>query len=471
MTVSGTDLASDAVVTVSGGGTLNLTSAPLQQALNSSSMKLRLDASTITGVESGTTITSWADTSGNGNNAQIQDSGSRGDIVYQVDASTGLPSVVFNSNGQTSFGFNRISDIRTVFWVVNDDATNNQSFLLGDSSTYNFHRGDNGELFANYKSEVYNGAITLNGNVVQPSAKLNQGSWDLLSLVTTGNAEANQLSKDRNANNFSGSMANRSWDGAISEVIIFNEALSADQVQAVNAYLNQKWNLGLTGDYFDSVWDSFSSPNTSLVLTDDTIVNAAGFANIELKDLYVAAGKTATVVQTSGAVWKLGNVEGTIQTSDNTALKINGAVMEIAGAGTAGDARFESPLLAENTTINFDVLNTDFDVLTSSSTIDLTGALVNVKFDSSYVPELDDSFEIILSEQTNGITGVDAASFSFEASDINMITDTFWFAALSADGKVLSVELGVPEPSAAVLLILGLAGLFWVKRSKRSVID
>jgi len=182
-------------------------------------------------------VTSWADQSGNGNNATL----AAGTPTVSVNALTGKPTVKFPSGGTTYFTFPRVADIRTVFWIVKEDIiTANPHFLLGDYDTYHFHRGDNGCIWASYSSEyIRNGTTRLMGRVVNGQTTELGTGWRLVSVVTTAAVQANQLCRDRHTS--SGSMAYRSWIGDIAEIIIYNRALSSAEVEQVETYLNNKW--------------------------------------------------------------------------------------------------------------------------------------------------------------------------------------------------------------------------------------
>lgn len=102
------------------------------------------DYSTIT--ESDGKVVEWRDKSGY-NNHLTAVSGS--EPVYVAKGHNGRSVLRFDSSRGKYLSFtSRISDIRTVFWVLKQDGASNNygPFLLGDSSSYHFHRGSGGQI-------------------------------------------------------------------------------------------------------------------------------------------------------------------------------------------------------------------------------------------------------------------------------------------------------------------------------------
>ncbi len=140
--------------------------------------------------------------------------------------------------GNSGGGLLRQDKIRTVFWVGRG-----VGFLLGDNSTYSFHRGypewssGGGAIWSDkhIANEVKNGVTRLNGQTVDGNkAKFGGDEMTVISLVTTGNVAASYLCRDRD-------IAVRTGGQTIGEVILYNRALSDSEVQQVEGYLMSKW--------------------------------------------------------------------------------------------------------------------------------------------------------------------------------------------------------------------------------------
>jgi hypothetical protein len=196
---------------------------------------LWLDASKLTGLSDGQQVNSWRDSSGMSNHANR----AYGSPVYKAAIINDLPVVRF---GTDSFNFPRISTIRSVFWVLKENIGASQPrFLLGDSGSYHFHRSDggpNGPLWSGWTHpNILNGTTRLMGTPVNGAeTPLPGGTFQLVSLVTAGNVEANNITDDRN-------IANRSWNGDIAEILIYDKALSSAEEAQVGNYLTVKYGL------------------------------------------------------------------------------------------------------------------------------------------------------------------------------------------------------------------------------------
>ena len=203
---------------------------------------LRMDASKIKGAANGTQLDIWADSSSASNKAIRQSGSSAGYPMYVTDALNNKPVVRFNSSDLVGdgFKFTRISTIRTVFWVLKEKAgLGDGSFLLGDDTAYNFHRKSaNGPLWDSTYSDnnVKNGITKLMGNVINgTTTPLPAGSFQVVSLVTTGNVRANQICQDRTSHG--------SWQGDIAEILIYDRALTGEEELQVGSYLSNKYAL------------------------------------------------------------------------------------------------------------------------------------------------------------------------------------------------------------------------------------
>lgn len=123
-----------------------------------------------------------------------------------------------------SFRFPRIANIRSVFWVLKENASlTSVSFLLGGDNSIDFHRGGlNGPLWTSNGNPFITGGTTkLMGAVVDGTkTALPAASYQLVSLVTTGNVRANTVTEDR------GPHDHGSWQGDIAEILIYTRELT-----------------------------------------------------------------------------------------------------------------------------------------------------------------------------------------------------------------------------------------------------
>ena len=146
----------------------------------------------------------------------------------------------YTANGQFHH-FTKMTDIRTVFWVLKRTGTDTeQRFLLGDHfrrQTYDFH--SNGQKIYNgtyADTNIRNGTTRLNGAVINGTTTNFPSSMAVMSLKTNGNVIASSFSRDRTSNR-------RVWKGDLGELIIFNTALSDSEIASIEGYLAYKWGL------------------------------------------------------------------------------------------------------------------------------------------------------------------------------------------------------------------------------------
>ncbi len=161
--------------------------------------------------------------------------------VRTLNAKNGLPIINFGPAGAggSSMTYTRLTTIRTVFWVTDIDASAPQ-FLLGDEAVYHFHRGPTTPNYwsaPNASPYVINGSTYNNGlRVASPTVELIPTGYQLISLVTSGNVQANAFCNDRN-------ISARYGGQRIAEILIYDRALADGERQAVETYLRKKWDM------------------------------------------------------------------------------------------------------------------------------------------------------------------------------------------------------------------------------------
>ena len=287
---------------------------------------LWLDASdpNADGAQATGNIETWKDKSGTGNNAVQSDSTMQ--AVATSNALNGNSVLTFDGTDDF-YSFNKITNIRTVFWVLQETDYSTSHFLLGDSDNFDFSRGTsdsnvpNGIFWhRNYASEnIKNGKTYLNRNLVaDPTAEplpLNQ--YNIVSLVTTGDVTASTITKDRN-------FSDRTWKGEIAEIIIYNQPLSDTDRTKIEDYLYNKWfassptqfsiigNITSNGTPLAQVSVELSG-NTSSTTTTDASGNYS-FANLP-------DGNTYTITPAlSGYSFNPANKTVTISNADQTGI-------------------------------------------------------------------------------------------------------------------------------------------------------
>jgi hypothetical protein len=205
-------------------------------------LKLWVKADTGT-TDAGGSVSAWADQSGNGNH--LGQTVSADQPLLVGGEANGLPVLRFDGGGDSLSFTTRLTTIRTVFWVIRRslDMTNGYRFLLGDSgagaTTYDFCSGSTTRLWdGTYTSAfIKSGQTRINGAPKDGLDIDRPADLSVISLITTGNVTANTFSRDR--------IYDRSWWGDLAELVIYDRALSAEEVRAVEEYLAARYGIGL----------------------------------------------------------------------------------------------------------------------------------------------------------------------------------------------------------------------------------
>jgi len=183
-------------------------------------------------------------------------------IVEPKDLLGGKPAVYMD--GGELYSFNSMTDVRTVFWVIEEDDSSLNSFL-GDRHHYSFSRGalKNGENILpdgtfwrklngsrDAADEVINGQTYLDSVLIDGvTEKFPTETYHIVSLVTTGTVTANSLS----------------WLGNIAEIIIYDTPLNDADRFLVENYLKKRWFAPVAAD------DNYNAPADGQVQIQQSI--------------------------------------------------------------------------------------------------------------------------------------------------------------------------------------------------------
>lgn len=291
-------------------------------------LALWLDASQLTGLSDGATLNTWNEMSGLGNHATR----TTGAPTYETNELNARPVVRFPVGNGASFSFPRMTNIRTVFWVMKQQNPSELRFLLGDTTAYHFHRGTASPSTiwhsVHTSSNIRNGTTSLNGLAVNGTTTTLPGGWNLLSVTTTDVVTASTVSSDRTFN--------RSWEGDIAEVLVYNKALSAVEIEQIGSYLTAKY--AMTTAYAAPVISTYSpaAEATGVALDADLEATfsepiAKGTGNITIKNL--TDGTATNIAVTDAQV----TVSGATLTIKPTADLLAGKNYAIQIAATAID--------------------------------------------------------------------------------------------------------------------------------------
>jgi len=187
-------------------------------------------------VLNGNYVSQWSDFSGNNNHAT-----SDFDVIrptLMADAINGLPAISFDGI-EDFLQFPEIADVRTIFWVLRENigATGAPPRpLLGWSGGLNYLRGGNEQFWEGQFSSpaVFNGSTRLNFSGINGVQTVVPNDFSIVSLVTAFNVQASHLTMEWN-------IYGRTWWGEIAEIIIYNQALTLQQIEQIELYLANKY--------------------------------------------------------------------------------------------------------------------------------------------------------------------------------------------------------------------------------------
>ncbi|OQB84738.1 MAG: Autotransporter-associated beta strand repeat protein [Planctomycetes bacterium ADurb.Bin126] len=289
-------------------GTLKMAPTSAAPAASSAFWVDAANASTITA--SGGLVSQWNSVNGDGWAATQASGGNQPTLV--AGGLNGLPVVDFGAWGSGKWmqwtltgTATTISDIRTVFSVMGSQ--NGGGYVLSNTGAAQFHRGPAPAGAYNpgdYRSYIWGwdtpaavtgGQTYLDGEIVSGTTTNLNGGYQLVSVVTTGNASANNFANDRN------NIPGRTGGQQLAEVIIYNRALTEAERLATEAYLMQKW----------------FGASAGAILPAGTALQVQGGATVDLN------GTTQTVAS-------LGDYSGTGGTVTNSAA--GAALLAVSGA-------------------------------------------------------------------------------------------------------------------------------------------
>ena len=184
----------------------------------------------------------WYDQSGNSNNATQNTAGSQPQIVSSgaVIVENGKPAVQFSALFSLDMA-TRLTQVQSNFSVRENITTGaSVDFLYGDISTYDYHAGGtNNYLDTLYSStDVRNGSNFVNGQSQSfTTANTATTSSVLLSMIHLSNtARISQICQDR-------SRSNRSWNGKIQEILIYESDQSGTPQAGIETNINTFYDI------------------------------------------------------------------------------------------------------------------------------------------------------------------------------------------------------------------------------------
>ena len=207
-----------------------------------SGLQLWLKADTITGLSDGATVATWTDSSGNGFNATQSTEANK--PIYKVGIVGGKPVVRFDgtNDGMVVSASLSVALPCTVFVVYSYRSTTSAGRRAVQGVSNNWLIGPYSLIYRAYNSAFLDGAATTQNLFIVSCMRQLSGDAKLFNNGTQVATNANNTAPGQMALGASGAFG-EPLDGDIAEVIVYNSALSTTDRQAVEAYLDNKYNL------------------------------------------------------------------------------------------------------------------------------------------------------------------------------------------------------------------------------------
>ena len=230
---------------------LALPSTPLFVPSQLSGLQLWLDAADATSVVlSGSNVTQWRDKSGNGNHTNSV----TGTITYASN------TLLFNGSSFMFGPASNTTNVVTAFFVgyINSSTPTDGRILSMStagtqdsgsvSSVILFLRFSTQNAVSSYRNPSNAGVVNVNIGVPFLAATTFNGTNNVFHLNGTSSGGIASSTANFNYSRYglgrdAGASDNQILNGGISEIIIFNAALTTSQRQAVEGYLAHKWGL------------------------------------------------------------------------------------------------------------------------------------------------------------------------------------------------------------------------------------
>jgi len=330
-------------------------------------LNLWLDATKLS-LTNGASVSTWNDLSGNNRNATA---GTSPTFSASNSAFNNLPTVHFNGSNQylnVNLTFLANSPY-TIFAVTAKNSSNTPAYFLGNSTGSGQHNitlqcgwvGNTTLQLAQYSNDLHldnvptytgaevgclyqakfdqTGSVGAAGHYLSysdSSATFSSSNGNTTPLGSSNSGTIGQAYLFNNNNGYH----NNWFNGDIGEILVYNAALTDSQRQSVDAYLNAKWGLGISG------LPSFSSSNLLPVATPLTIA-ASAMLDLNGVSQQVASlsgsGLLVNSSTSSAAVFKVGDTGsttffGTLSDTGGTAnlslIKVGTGTLTLVGSST-----------------------------------------------------------------------------------------------------------------------------------------
>jgi hypothetical protein len=277
----GSDPLGGAANVVLAGGTLSVGDIP-------SGRQLHLDASSISGLADGATVSFWSDISGQGHHAD----GVSGDPSYVAVGPNGQPVVNFDGNDGlfTSYNFDSLSEY-TVLSVARYTGGDNERIISSKSRNWLF--GFHGNLDERWYAEGWihttgtsNTNWHLHAGTMTSDTDPRAAFWKEGNLLTSNDTGSNNTNYKPGRISLGGWISSEFSRAEVAELLIFDRVLSATELNNVGGYLADKYGIATT--YTGAMTAHLDMTGTDITVEASSTLHAdavtAGFGSLTLQD-------------------------------------------------------------------------------------------------------------------------------------------------------------------------------------------
>ena len=456
--IGGDDLAAAPERLTLGGGTVTFSSGGMPTGL-----QLWLDASALTGLSDGATVTRWFDNSGMGHDADNVNS----DPSYVASGPNGAPVVHFDGDDwmYTSHNFDSL-DAHTIIAVSRYTDSDHERLISSRNHNWLFgYHGNKDERWyaegwihdtGTGNTDWHIHAGTMSGGT-NPAAAFWKDSA-LLTANDTGSNDTNYKPGQLELGGWNGNSETSTGD--VGEVLIFDRVLTSSELNDLGGYLASKYGIAAPNYTGTVAALPINLPTTDLFVAATSTLFADNESTATFGDLVVPGGATLTLAGAPlgfsfDAVSGAGTIDGSLTVRSGLAPGDSAGTLTVAGGLTVVDG-----LVYE-----WELGATDSDLIFVGGTLGFEGRWV--------LRVLDAGGEAYASDRLYLFAGPGVASLGDYEIDLSGAPDWLGWtdpAALRIDidgnGMYLTGLTAIPEP--ATISLLGLGALWLVRRRRRA---
>ena len=183
-------------------------------------------------------VTAWAGRSDSGvgaTAASAMSGGSEKTVYGTVGATNGVPAYLMGEVGSgIDMSFTQTTTLRTAFWAMDIATADAKAYFLCCRYNHMDYRRGTGGQYAYGAAAFANGDLRCDGVKVDQTDDYPPAGLHVYPYAAEQNTRADRISNDRNVDGSNGGRA-------LSELVLFNETLSAYDRQWVESYLRVKW--------------------------------------------------------------------------------------------------------------------------------------------------------------------------------------------------------------------------------------